>query len=64
MKRSGHADLPLHGGNVPQWFARANGGSWRGDLGKHIIRYGACEPLARLADSFWFQAFGCVLAAG
>src|SRR5438309_1845628 len=22
MKRSGHADLPLHGGKVPQWLAQ------------------------------------------
>src|SRR3954469_9169298 len=61
MKRSGHADLPLHGGHVPQWLAQrmaALGGAISESI---ILQYGADELLARLADPFWFQAFGCVL---
>lgn len=61
MKRSGQADLPLHGGNVPPWLAQrmaALGGAISESI---ILNYGTEELLARLADPFWFQAFGCVL---
>jgi uncharacterized protein len=61
MKRSGHADLPLHSGNVPRWLSQrmaALGGAISESI---IVHYGAPELLARLADPFWFQAFGCVL---
>src|SRR5882757_2088248 len=61
MKRSGYADLPLHRGNVPQWLAQrmaALGGAISETI---ILDYGRDELLARLADPFWFQAFGCVL---
>src|SRR5947208_14007239 len=61
MKRSGHADLPLHGGHVPQWLAQrmaALGGAISESV---ILEYGSDQLLARLADPFWFQAFGCVL---
>jgi len=61
MKRSGTADLPLHGGRVPAWLA-----SRMPQLGtaiaEHIVlSYGPSEFLARLSDPFWFQAFGCVM---
>ena len=61
MKSSGHADLPLHRGNVPQWLAQrmaALGGAISESI---VLDYGRDELLARLADPFWFQAFGCVL---
>src|SRR5437764_1767890 len=61
MKRSGYADLPLHGGHVPQWLAQrmaALGGAISESV---ILEYGSDGLLARLADPFWFQAFGCVL---
>jgi uncharacterized protein len=61
MKRSGYADLPLHGGRVPQWLATrmaALGGAISESI---ILDYGKPELLQRLADPFWFQAFGCVL---
>ena len=61
MKRSGYADLPLHNGRVPQWLAQrmaALGGAISESI---ILDYGRDELLARLADPFWFQAFGCVL---
>lgn len=61
MKRTGHADLPLHRGNVPQWLAERMaklGGAISESI---LLEYGGNEFLARLADPFWFQAFGCVL---
>src|SRR5580658_10019177 len=61
MKRSGTADLPLHGGRVPPWLANR-----MTELGtaisEHILlEYGASEFLTRLSDPFWFQAFGAVM---
>jgi uncharacterized protein len=61
MKRSGTADLPLHGGRVPPWLATR-----MTELGtaiaEHIVlEYGPSEFLTRLSDPFWFQAFGCVM---
>lgn len=60
MKR-GHADLPLHYGNVPRWLAeRMNllGGAIAEAI---IMEYGRNEFLRRLSDPFWFQSLGCVL---
>ena len=61
MKRSGFADLPLHGGRVPQWLAER-----MTKLGTAIVEailqnYGQAEFLSRLADPFWFQALGSVM---
>ena len=61
MKRSGTADLPLHGGRVPPWLA-----SRMTELGtviaEHIVlEYGVSKFLTRLSDPFWFQAFGAVM---
>ena len=61
MKRSGVADLPLHGGRVPQWLAErmTRLGS---AIAEAIIRdYGPSTFLSRLSDPFWFQAFGSVM---
>ena len=61
MKRSGYADLPLHGGHVPLWLAER-----MTELGTAIVEailqhYGHSELLSRLADPFWFQALGSVM---
>ena len=61
MIRSGHADLPLHGGKVPYWLAER-----MTKLGGAIIQavatdYGPSEVLTRLSDPMWFQSLGCVL---
>jgi uncharacterized protein len=61
MKRSGFADLPLHGGRVPDWLAQR-----MTKLGtaitEHIVyEYGTSAFLSRLSDPFWFQAFGSVM---
>ena len=61
MKRSGVADLPLHGGRVPQWLGQrmAKLGS---AITETIVRdYGTSAFLTRLSDPFWFQAFGAVM---
>jgi uncharacterized protein len=52
MKRSGHADLPLHGGSVPRWLTQrmtALGGAISETI---ILQYGTDELLTRLADPF------------
>src|SRR6478672_1375502 len=49
MKRSGVADLPLHGGRVPQWLAA------------RMTQLGTSMFLSRLSDPFWFQALGSVM---
>jgi uncharacterized protein len=61
MKRSGTADLPLHGGQVPPWLA--NRMTLLGTaIAEHIVlEYGASEFLTRLSDPFWFQAFGAMM---
>lgn len=61
MPRRGTATLPLHEGSAPRWlFERMV------DLGGAIAtvvvdEFGPSELLRRLADPYWFQAFGCVL---
>jgi len=60
-RRTGTAELPLHGGRAPLWLARRMARLARA-IGVHIIQEGGPEEfLRRLSDPFWFQAFGCVL---
>jgi len=61
MKRSGVADLPLHGGRVPQWLAERMTKLGTAIAESIISRYGRSELLTRLSDPFWFQAFGSVM---
>jgi uncharacterized protein len=60
-KRSGSADLPLHGGRVPQWLAdrMTRLGAVMSEAIVH--HYGRDELLRRLANPFWFQSFGAVM---
>ncbi len=61
MKRSGIADLPLHGGRIPQWLA-ARMSRLGTAIAETIIRdYGGSAFLSRLSDPFWFQALGAVM---
>ncbi len=55
------AQLPLHGGKAPKWlFTRMT--DLAGAITMAVVEeYGAEEMLRRLADPWWFQAFGCVL---
>ncbi|MFN7996620.1 MAG: DUF763 domain-containing protein [Bryobacteraceae bacterium] len=61
MKRSGFADLPLHGGHVPAWLAERMTKLGAAIAESIIHHYGASELLTRLSDPFWFQAFGSVM---
>jgi uncharacterized protein len=61
MKRSGVADLPLHGGRVPQWLAERMTRLGTGIVEAIVQRYGRSELLTRLSDPFWFQALGSVM---
>lgn len=61
MKRSGSADLPLHGGHVPPWLADR-----MAKLGLAIVETIAMEfstsaVISKLANPFWFQSFGAVM---
>src|SRR5262252_4831032 len=60
-KRTGSADLPLHGGRVPAWLAGR-----MATLGTIITEaivhhYGREAFLERLAHPFWFQSLGAVM---
>jgi uncharacterized protein len=61
MRRTGIAELPLHGGKAPPWlFQRMV------KLGREIVRLiiednGPEEILSRISDPYWFQSLGCVL---
>jgi hypothetical protein len=61
MKRSGIADLPLHGGRVPAWLAERMTRLGTAIVEAIVYDYGASELLTRLSDPFWFQALGCVM---
>jgi hypothetical protein len=61
MKRSGIADLPLHGGRVPVWLAERMAKLGTAIVEHIILSYGISEFLARISDPFWFQALGCVM---
>jgi uncharacterized protein len=61
MKRSGYADLPLHGGRVPQWLAERMTQMGAAIVEAILHHYGQSELLSRLADPFWFQALGSVM---
>ncbi|MEA2948002.1 MAG: uncharacterized protein QOI40_3332, partial [Alphaproteobacteria bacterium] len=61
VRRTGSADLPLHGGRVPAWLATR-----MASLGAIITQaivhhYGRDDFLQRLAHPFWFQSFGAVM---
>jgi hypothetical protein len=61
MKRSGVADLPLHGGRVPRWLAERMTTLGTAIAESVIVHYGRSELLTRLSDPFWFQALGSVM---
>ncbi len=61
MKRSGTADLPLHGGRVPLWLAERMTRLGAAIAEHVVLEYGTSGFLSRLSDPFWFQAFGAVM---
>jgi hypothetical protein len=61
MKRSGVADLPLHGGRVPAWLATRMSTIGTAIAESVMFHYGRPALLSRLSDPFWFQALGSVM---
>jgi hypothetical protein len=61
MKRSGVADLPLHGGHVPQWLAERMTKLGTAITEAIVRNYSTSVFLSRLSDPFWFQALGAVM---
>jgi len=60
-RRSGSADLPLHGGRVPPWLADRMTRLGAVMCEAIVHTYGRDELLRRLAHPFWFQSFGAVM---
>jgi hypothetical protein len=61
VKRSGIADLALHGGRVPAWLAERMTKLGAAIAESVVYHYGSSELLSRLSDPCWFQALGCVM---
>jgi uncharacterized protein len=61
MKRSGVADLPLHGGRVPHWLAERMTRLGSAITETIVHDYGTSAFLSRLSNPFWFQAMGAVM---
>jgi hypothetical protein len=61
VKRSGFADLPLHGGRVPPWLSERMTKLGTAIVESILLHYGHSELLSRLSDPFWFQALGSVM---
>jgi hypothetical protein len=60
-RRTGSADLPLHGGRVPPWLAERMSRLGAVMCQAIVHEYGRDELLRRLAHPFWFQSFGAVM---
>jgi hypothetical protein len=60
-RRTGTATLPLHTGRAPRWLFKRMTELARALTEALVIEHGPTTFLERLADPFWFQAFGCVL---
>ncbi len=61
MRKSGHADLPLHTGTVPKWLADRMMTTGTLIIEALVMNYGRREALVRLSDPLWFQSFGAVM---
>ena len=60
-RRTGTATLPLHTGRAPRWLFQRMTALSRALTETIVIEHGPSAFLQRLADPFWFQAFGCIL---
>ena len=60
-RRSGSADLPLHGGRVPAWLGQRMTRLGTVMTEAIVHHYGRDAFLRRLAHPFWFQSFGAVM---
>ncbi len=61
MKRSGSADLPLHGGHVPLWLSERMAKLGLAIVETIAMEFSAAEVISKLANPFWFQSFGAVM---
>jgi len=61
MKRSGSADLPLHGGHVPAWLSERMAKLGLAIVETIAMEFSTAEVIAKLANPFWFQSFGAVM---
>jgi uncharacterized protein len=61
MRPAAKADLPLHGGRVPEWLADRMTNLGRVMVEAIVHHYGRDELLRRLSHPFWFQSFGAVM---
>jgi hypothetical protein len=59
--RAGTADLPLHGGHVPEWLAGRMTRLGAIIAEAIVAEYGRDDFLRRLSHPFWFQSFGAVM---
>jgi hypothetical protein len=59
--RRGIVNLPLHYGKAPAWLFERMTALGREIIRALVIEFSPEEVLCRLADPFWFQAFGCLL---
>ena len=59
--RTGTADLPLHNGRAPRWLTARMERLARCIVEMMVVEFGTRHVLARLADPYWFQSFGCLL---
>lgn len=62
MKKTGVADLPLHGGKCPRWLFDRMKKLADGIVKVIVYEYGQDEFITRISDPFFFQALGCTLA--
>jgi hypothetical protein len=60
-RRTGSADLPLHGGRVPPWLVERMASLGAIVCQAIVHHYGRDEFLQRLSHPFWFQSFGAVM---
>src|SRR3954465_3906454 len=60
-RRTGRADLPLHGGRVPPWLATRMSSLGAIVTQAIVHHYGRDEFLQRLSHPLWFQSFGAVM---
>ncbi|HET7482295.1 MAG TPA: DUF763 domain-containing protein [Actinomycetota bacterium] len=59
--RTGYADSPLHSGRAPAWLFGRMASLAREMTLAIVAEEGSTGLLRRVADPFWFQAFGSVL---
>ncbi|UCH43271.1 MAG: DUF763 domain-containing protein [Dehalococcoidales bacterium] len=60
-RRTGIANLPLHGGKAPRWLFSRMVRLAREITVAIVADFGPEEMIRRLSHPYWFQAFGCIL---